>query len=107
MTLAIVISSYTGEYASRSPGPLWPRPADDTGTDWADPGKAVLSEMLPLEDLGIPMAEVFRIATLDGARAIGVGDEVGAVEPGMRAHLVLFESDPRWPIRGRSSAARR
>lgn len=64
------------------------------GTDWADPGRAVLSEMLLLEDLGIPMPEVFRIATLDGARAIGVSDRVGAVEPGMRAHLVIFDSDP-------------
>lgn len=64
------------------------------GTDWADPGKAVLSEMLLLEDLGIPMPEVFRIATLDGARAIGVSDRVGAVEPGMRAHLVIFDADP-------------
>ncbi|MBW3661242.1 MAG: amidohydrolase family protein [Gemmatimonadetes bacterium] len=64
------------------------------GTDWTDPGQAVLSEMLLLEDLGIPMMEVFRIATLDGARAIGVADEVGAVEPGLRAHLIVFDSDP-------------
>lgn len=64
------------------------------GTDWVDPGQAVLSEMLLLHELGIPVAEVFRIATLDSARAIGIADEVGAVEPGMRAHLVVFDSDP-------------
>lgn len=64
------------------------------GTDWADPGKAVLSEMLLLHDLGIPMAEVLRIATLGSAEAIGVEGEVGAVEPGMKAHLVIFDEDP-------------
>lgn len=64
------------------------------GTDWADPGKATLSEMLLLHDLGIPMAEVLRIATLDGATAIGVADEVGTIEPGKKAHLVVFDEDP-------------
>lgn len=70
------------------------------GTDWTDPGRATLSEMLLLEDLGIPMAEVIRIATLDSARAIGVEDETGAIEPGMRAHLIVFDVDPLRDSRG-------
>lgn len=60
------------------------------GTDWMDPGKAVLSEMLLLHELGIPMAEVIRIATLNGAEAIGIDDTVGSVEVGKRANLVLL-----------------
>jgi imidazolonepropionase-like amidohydrolase len=60
------------------------------GTDWLDPGKAALSEMLLLHDLGIPMPDVIRIATLNGAEAIGVEDSVGSVEPGKRANLVVL-----------------
>lgn len=64
------------------------------GTDWIDPGRAVLSEMLLLHRAGLSMPEVFRAATLDGARALGVDEAVGAVEPGHRANLLLFERDP-------------
>lgn len=64
------------------------------GTDWTDPGLAALSEMTLLHDAGIPMDEVFRIATLGGARVIGVADEIGTIEPGKRANLVVFERDP-------------
>lgn len=63
------------------------------GSDWRDPGKACLSEMLLLHDLGLPMPEVIRIASLNGAEALGVEDSVGTVEPGKRANLVLL--DPR------------
>lgn len=64
------------------------------GSDWLDPGQAVLSEMTLLNDAGIPMLEVFRIATLNGARAIGVDDQLGAIDVGKWANLVLFEGDP-------------
>lgn len=64
------------------------------GTDSPDPGKAVLSEMLLLHEAGIPMAGVFRIATLNSAEDIGQGAAYGAVEPGRRANLVLFDGDP-------------
>jgi hypothetical protein len=61
------------------------------GTDWMDPGKAVLSEMLLLHELGIPMVEVLRIATLNGAEAMSIDDSVGSVEVGKRANLVLLD----------------
>jgi imidazolonepropionase-like amidohydrolase len=64
------------------------------GTDAQDPGRAVLSEMLLLHDAGISMADVFRIATLDSAFAIGREAELGSIEAGKRAHLVLFAGDP-------------
>jgi imidazolonepropionase-like amidohydrolase len=64
------------------------------GTDALDPGKAVLSEMLLLHDAGIPMAGVFRIATLNSAVAIGYGGEYGSIEVGKRANMVLFDQDP-------------
>ena len=64
------------------------------GTDWAEPGPAVLSEIALLHDAGIPMPDSLAIATLGGAAAIGVDDEVGAIEPGYRANLVLWDDDP-------------
>jgi imidazolonepropionase-like amidohydrolase len=63
------------------------------GTDWLDPGKAVLSEMLLLHELGIPMADVIRIATLNGAEALQVESAVGSVEVGKRANLVLLSGN--------------
>ena len=64
------------------------------GTDWAEPGPATLSEIALLHAAGIPMTDSLAIATLGGATAIGVEDEVGAIEPGYRANLVLWEGDP-------------
>ena len=64
------------------------------GTDTYDPGKAVLSEMLLLHDAGIPMAGVFKIATLNSAQDIGQGVLYGAIEVGKRADLILFERNP-------------
>jgi imidazolonepropionase-like amidohydrolase len=64
------------------------------GTDWIDPGQAVLSEMWLLHQAGIPMADVLRIGTLGGAEALRLADRIGAVEPGMKADFVLLSRDP-------------
>jgi imidazolonepropionase-like amidohydrolase len=40
------------------------------------------------------MADALRAATLNSARAIGLEDQIGTVEPGKRAHLVLFDANP-------------
>ena len=36
-------------------------------------------------------AQIFRMATENGARSIGFGDEIGSIEPGKRADLVLLD----------------
>jgi imidazolonepropionase-like amidohydrolase len=76
------------------------------GTDWAEPGLAVLSEIALLHDAGIPMADSLAIATLGSATAVGLEGEVGAIEPGLRADLVLWDEsplvDPRGLFAGRS-----
>lgn len=64
------------------------------GTDMPQPGRAALSELLLLHRTGIPMADMLRIATLNSARALGLEEQYGTVEPGKHAHFVLFDENP-------------
>jgi hypothetical protein len=64
------------------------------GSDWADPGKACLSEMLLLNDCGVPMSDVLIAATWNGARGMGIESETGSIEVGKKANLIVFDEDP-------------
>jgi len=64
------------------------------GTDHKDGGKAVLSELMLLHEIGIPMSHAFQIATINTARATGLADKYGSIESGKRANLVIFEKNP-------------
>jgi imidazolonepropionase-like amidohydrolase len=56
-------------------------------------------ELLSLSLSGIPNAAVLRIATINSARAIGVGDRLGSIEPGKWADLVVVRGNPLADIR--------
>jgi hypothetical protein len=48
---------------------------------------------------GIPPAAALRIATMNGARALRLGDALGSIEPGKLADLVIVRGDPLADIR--------
>jgi hypothetical protein len=43
---------------------------------------------------GIPEVDVLRIATLGAARVVGVDDDLGSIEPGKLADLIVVDGDP-------------
>ena len=66
------------------------------GTD----GISIFDEIETLVDsVGLTPLEVLASATSVGAAAIGVGAELGTVEAGKAADLVVYRSDPSINIR--------
>jgi imidazolonepropionase-like amidohydrolase len=69
-----------------------------TGTDymnpWMTPGVAFHRELELLAAAGIPPLEVLRIATRNGAEALGILSEAGTIEAGKSADLVVLTADP-------------
>lgn len=55
---------------------------------------SVHRELQSLSLSGIPNAAVLRIATINSARAMGVGDRLGTIEPGKWADLVVVRGNP-------------
>jgi imidazolonepropionase-like amidohydrolase len=48
---------------------------------------------------GIPPAAALRIGTINGARALGVSDRLGTIEPGKLADLFVVRGNPLEDIR--------
>jgi imidazolonepropionase-like amidohydrolase len=57
-------------------------------------GYANLRALELLVEAGFTFPEAIQVATLNGARALGMDDQVGTVEVGKRADLVLVRGDP-------------
>jgi imidazolonepropionase-like amidohydrolase len=66
---------------------------------WTTPGVSLHREMWLLHQAGIPALEVLSIATRNGAEALGILNEVGTIESGKRADLVILRADPVDDIR--------
>ena len=66
----------------------------DLASPWVIPGTALHQELGLLETAGIPRSDVLRMATHDGAAALGIERESGTVQPGKRADLLVLEGDP-------------
>jgi imidazolonepropionase-like amidohydrolase len=63
------------------------------------PGFVAHREMHALNMCGIDAADVLRIATLNGARAFGMSDLLGTLEPGKLADFFVVRGDPLEDIR--------
>jgi hypothetical protein len=63
------------------------------GTD-AMAGFALHRELELYERAGIPAAQVLRIATLGSAEVAGRADQLGSIEPGKLADMILVDGDP-------------
>ena len=44
-----------------------------------------------VSDCGVPLVDAVRAASTTPARAIGLGDRVGAIAPGLQADLVVLD----------------
>ncbi len=66
----------------------------DTPTPWIIPGVSFHEEMALLVDAGIPTKDVLRMATANGAQALGKEKSIGAVGAGMQADLVVLRANP-------------
>ena len=69
------------------------------GTDhpsWGEflSGFAAHRELQALVLSGIPPAAALKIGTINGARALGMGDDLGTIEAGKLADLVVIAGDP-------------
>ncbi|MBV8687375.1 MAG: amidohydrolase family protein [Alphaproteobacteria bacterium] len=67
---------------------------DPTGYGGVVPGWAGRRQVQLLVEGGFTFPQALRIATLNGARYLGREREVGSVEVGKRADLILVEGDP-------------
>ncbi len=46
------------------------------------------------EEVGIPMLDVLKAASLHGAVALAMEDRIGTLEPGKHANIVFLSEDP-------------
>lgn len=66
----------------------------DTGNPFCYPGSSLLEELQLLVAAGLSPAEAIRTATLNPARCLGLADQLGTVEQGKLADLVLLTANP-------------
>jgi hypothetical protein len=76
--------------------------ATDQGPDTADLGPVIwgrlgrmhFNRMIGLQDVGASPMDILVAATRNGAEAYGLGDELGTVEEGKIADLLVLDADP-------------
>jgi Amidohydrolase family len=66
----------------------------DTGLPYLFPGFSLHDELALLVEAGLTPLDALQAATRNTAQAVGLGDELGTVEVGKLADLVLLDADP-------------
>lgn len=67
---------------------------DPTGAGGAIPGFASIRQMQLLVEAGFSFEQAVRVGTLNGALYLGREGEIGSLETGKRADLILVDGDP-------------
>jgi imidazolonepropionase-like amidohydrolase len=108
-TWADALSSWTPEDFARGAA-LWPKllglvkryrdagallgAGSDEPNPFVVPGPSLHRELEMLHEAGIPTSEVLRIATRNGAEALGLLAQTGTLEAGKAADLLVLGEDP-------------
>jgi predicted amidohydrolase YtcJ len=71
----------------------------DLGDPYVVPGFALHDELELLVEAGVRPLDALRSATLEPARAVGLEGELGSIQPGKLADLVVLDGDPLTDIR--------
>jgi imidazolonepropionase-like amidohydrolase len=66
---------------------------------WMTPGVSLHRELELLVATGISPMDAIRIGTSNGARALGISDQVGTLEQGMLADILILRENPLVDIR--------
>lgn len=66
----------------------------DASTPFNFPGYNAHVEMALMSRAGLSNADVLRIATINGARFLGIGEEAGTIEAGKAANLIVLDQNP-------------
>lgn len=77
----------------------------DVGMPWITPGVSLHRELQLLVQAGIDKADVIVMATRNGAEGLGLEDQLGTVEAGKLADLVVLSEDPLSDIHNTRSLA--
>lgn len=71
----------------------------DVGMPWMTPGASLHRELELLVESGIPVKDVLQIATRNGSQFVYQQDDIGTIEPGKLADLVVLTANPLEDIR--------
>ena len=74
----------------------------DAGDSYVFPGFAVHDELQELVKAGLSAAEALRAATWEGAVFLGRSSDVGSLEPGKLADMVVLDANPLADVRNAS-----
>ena len=83
--------AFRNEYKNRGGGVC---AGSDSGFIYKLYGFDYIRELELLQEAGFHPLEVIRAATLMGAEALGMADQIGSVEPGKLADLIVLEENP-------------
>jgi imidazolonepropionase-like amidohydrolase len=72
----------------------------DTMNPWMTPGSAAHRELELLVEAGLTPSEALVVGTRNGAEALGILGDVGTVEVGKAADLLVLGSDPTSNVSG-------